>query len=192
MLEHHVYLTLLCIVLMAVLAIIIVPNFWGIYKTRQHYRKLYQRKAKDLHPDFKEIVAGMIYRSQSNLVEEILKERSWETFVVTGNVRKAFRDALHCHVSNSIPFVDNAYIMQLEYVDYTPYEQLLEYYINNGEIPSLKIWYEDYQWQKKDHVIKLGLTLVQLDEETIELIKALDSAHRPVLIELKPLGKKYA
>ncbi len=192
MLEHHLYLALLCIALVAVLAIIIVPNCWGMYKTRQHYNKLYQQKTEDLHPDFKEIVAGMIYRSQSNLVEEILKERNWETFVVKDEVRKAFKNALHCHVSNNIPFIDNGYIMQLEHVDHAPYEQLLEYYINNGEIPSLKIWYEDYQWRKKDHVFKLGRTLVQLDEETIELIKALDSAHRPVLIELKPLGKNYA
>lgn len=192
MLEHHLYLTLLCIALVAVLAIIIVPNCWGMYKTRQHYNKLYQQKTEDLHPDFKEIVAEMIYRSQSNLVEEILKERNWETFVVKDEVRKAFKNALHCHVSNNIPFIDNGYIMQLEHVDHAPYEQLLEYYINNGEIPSLKIWYEDYQWRKKDHVFKLGRTLVQLDEETIELIKALDSAHRPVLIELKPLGKNYA
>ena len=178
MLEHHLYLALLCIALVAVLAIIIVPNCWGMYKTRQHYNKLYQQKTKDLHPDFKEIVAGMIYRSQSNLVEEILKERNWETFVVKDEVRKAFKNALHCHVSNNIPFIDNGYILQLEHVDHAPYEQLLEYYINNGEIPSLKIWYEDYQWQEKDHVIKLGRTL--------------DSAHRPVLIELKPLGKNYA
>ena len=192
MLEHHLYLTLLCVALVAVLAIIIVPNCWGMYKTRQHYNKLYQQKTEDLHPDFKEIVAEMIYRSQSNLVEEILKERNWETFVANDEVRKAFKNALHCHVSNNIPFIDNGYIMQLEHVDHAPYEQLLEYYINNGEIPSLKIWYEDYQWRKKDHVFKLGRTLVQLDEETIELIKALDNAHRPVLIELKPLGKNYA
>lgn len=192
MLEHHLYLTLLCIALVAILAIIIVPNYWRMYKTRQHYNKLYQQKAEDLHPDFKEIVAGMIYRSQGNLVEAILKERNWETFLVKDEVKKAFRDALRCHISNRIPFVDNGYTIQLEYVDYTPYEQLLEYYINNGEIPSLKIWYEDYQWRKKDHLFKLGRTLVQLDEETIELIKALDSAHRPVLIELKPLGKNYA
>ena len=191
MLEHHLYLALLCIALEAILAFIIATNCWRMYKTRQHYNKLYQQKTKDLHPVFKEIVAGMIYRSQSNLVEEILKERNWETFVVKDEVRKAFKNALHYHVS-SIPFIDNGYILQLEYVDHAPYEQLLEYYINNGEIPSLKIWYEDYQWQKKDHVIKLGRTLVQLDVETIELIKALDSVHRPVLIELKPLGKKYA
>ena len=44
MLEHHLYLALLCIALVAVLAIIIVPNCWGMYKTRQHYNKLYQQK----------------------------------------------------------------------------------------------------------------------------------------------------
>jgi len=163
-----------------------------MYKTHRHYNKLYRQKAEDLHPDFKEIVAGIIYRSQGNLVEAILKERSWEAFSVKGGVGKAFREALRCHISNNIPFVDNGYIMQLEYVDHTPYEQLLEYYINNGKIPSLETWYEDYQWQKKDHVIKLGRTLVQLDQETIDLIKSLDAAHRPVLIELKPMGKNYA
>lgn len=190
--EQHMYLILLCIVLVAILGAIIGPTYWRMYKTRQQYNKLYPQKAEDLHPDFKEIVAGMIYRSQGNLVEAILKERNWEIFLVKEEVKKAFRDALRCHISNRIPFVDNGYIIQLEYVDYTPYEQLLEYYINNGEIPSLKIWYEDYQWQKKDHVFKLGRTLVQLDVETIELIKALDKVHRPVLIELKPLGKNYA
>lgn len=192
MLEHHLFLILLCVVLVAVLGAIIGPTYWQMYKTRQHYNKLYQQKAEDLHPDFKEIVAGMIYRTQSSLVEEILKERNWEMFVMKEDVRKAFKNALHCHISNHIPFVDNVHITQLNYVDHRPYEQLLEYYINNGEIPSLKIWYEDYQWQKKDHVIKLGRTSVQLDQETIELIKSLDSAHRPVLIELKPLGKNYA